>query len=266
MGVIRWSAWLIVPLVLGTGPLAAVAMDVSDVAGALAQDRLFVDEGAAEVNDIMLRRAITDAERLGVDLRIAVLSEPGDPDAWAEALLDELGGGTVLVFTADGYGVRSRDLDPRQVERGLDLAGPLLAAGNIESGAATFVAGLDRVDAGRSFTAIGVAVTLAVVLLVASITVLERRRRQRLEAPRIDRHHQVLAARLTTLERELEATLPRVEASHRPDIAAAYAMTAAAHDRARRHFDTAAEGQLDEVAADIASAQASLRTLKQLLG
>lgn len=265
MDLARWSSWLIVPLMLGSSPLAA-AIDLSELAEALAEKRLFVDEAAPEVNEIVLRRAITDAERLGADLRIAVLAESGDPGALAQDLLDELANGTVLVFTADGYGVRTLDLDQRQLERALELAGPLLAAGEVESGASMFVAGLDRVDAGRSFTAIGAGVTLAIVLLVASITLLERRRRQRFAEPRIDRRHQALATRLAALERELGAAMPRVEASHRPDIAAAHALAAAAHDQARRRFDGAADDELDEVEREITSAEASLQTLRNLLG
>lgn len=56
---------------------------VGQCLGPLETERLFVEEGVIEPGRGELSRAITDADRFGVDLRVAVLAESGDAQAIA---------------------------------------------------------------------------------------------------------------------------------------------------------------------------------------
>ncbi len=115
-------------LVLGLAPLPgalAQPASVDRVAADLADRGFYVEPGAAPISESRLGEVVADARNAGSRLMVAVLDdEPtGGPTTFADAVLDRIGDGTVLVLTGEGFvGVASEEFTQDAMEAALDAA------------------------------------------------------------------------------------------------------------------------------------------------
>lgn len=245
----------------------AAAIPASEVADALEADRLFVQEGVAELDRAKLTRAITDGGRYDLDLRIAVLADPGDAQALAVEVGNLIEGATILLFTPGGYGVASSEFDPRRLDRALSAVAPVLEAGTPEEAAAALVAALDPSDAGRSLTVIGAGIAGLILVVALGGYVYDRRRRHDRATDPLERRRADLADRIGMMETELAGTAGPTAAARRPDITAAHERASAALERAREALRRPADGYaLQQGESDLRAAEAAYRGLRELLG
>ncbi|MDH3500265.1 MAG: hypothetical protein OEM97_09100 [Acidimicrobiia bacterium] len=247
-------------------PLVARAMDPAEVAEELQAARLFVEEGAADVNRIQLTQAITDARRIGVDLRIAVVAG-GDAQLIADETSAILAEGTVLIFAAGAYGIAGTELDPRRLERALDGSVAALAAGPPETAAQAFVDSLDPVDGGRSLTVIGAGLVVVILLVAIGGYVFEERANAGEPTDRLEEHRSALTEQSRDLASRVLDTADRAVVAARADISAAYQEASAAFARAQSAINEAdSKKALDAAARDLAAAEAAYARVRQLLG
>jgi hypothetical protein len=152
LAVIRRSALLcaaVAAVWLAASP-AALAQ-TPDEAAAAVRDRGFYVEPGADVDTARISDAIASASEDGIRLFVVLLDEdpPGGAATFAGAVLDRLGGGTVLVLSASDLGMESTEFDAADLEDALDAG---LDAGvtdaDIVEGVAASLAGEGRSGGG----------------------------------------------------------------------------------------------------------------------
>lgn len=115
--------------------LSAALLIVAAVTPALAQsldalaaemaDRGYAVDPGVDVEQASLADGVAQAGRDGFRLMVAVLpADAGEPTVTADALLDRLGDGTVLVVVPDGIGYSSTELTEEELNRAADAALP----------------------------------------------------------------------------------------------------------------------------------------------
>ena len=112
---------------LGQSDVDMVALDVS-------VDGLYVEPGVS-ANTSSLNSSITRAGNNGVRLMVVLLDQDpgGGAVAFADAVLDRVPGGTVLVLSATSEGISSTDFDESILDQAIDRG--FLAAADAPSGA-----------------------------------------------------------------------------------------------------------------------------------
>ncbi|MPZ89354.1 MAG: hypothetical protein GEU81_15060, partial [Nitriliruptorales bacterium] len=100
---------------------AAIAATVDEVADALTSDGYYIEPDAEPVDEQELAAVVRNSE---VGLRVVLLAAtpPEGAPALAEDLLDEMGGGTVVVVTPEDVGTSASRADPGAVDRAFDRA------------------------------------------------------------------------------------------------------------------------------------------------
>jgi uncharacterized membrane protein YgcG len=120
-------------LVTTAAPALAQA-DVDQVAADVSVDGLYVEPGLS-ADTAALNAAITRAGNNGVRLMVVLLDQDpgGGAVAFADAVLDRVPDGTVLVLSATGEGISSAEFDKSILDDAIDRG--FLAASNASSGA-----------------------------------------------------------------------------------------------------------------------------------
>lgn len=117
--------------------LLAVALPAAaqtpDQVAAEVRDRGYWIDPALPADEARISAAVAAAGNAGVRLFVVLLDEDpaGGPTTFADALLDRLGDGSVLVLSATGEGMASWDLDQGQIDEALDAG---YAAGGGDAG------------------------------------------------------------------------------------------------------------------------------------
>lgn len=116
------------------GPAAAAQSDVDMVALDVSVDGLYVEPGVS-ADTSSLNASITRAGNNGVRLMVVLLDRDpgGGAVAFADAVLDRVQGGTVLVLSSSSEGIASSDFDESTLDAAIDRG--FLAASNAPSGA-----------------------------------------------------------------------------------------------------------------------------------
>lgn len=161
MGVLTIGAMLFAP----AG--ASEAATAEDVAGE-AVSGIYVADGSEPVDTEQVVAAIEDATAAGLQLTVVVLADTPDAVAFAGAVND-LVGGTVLVFTPAEYGAASRELSQSEMDEILDQAGPGLGGDDVAAGVSAFVS---AATPGRRIWPI---VVVGFLLAAAAVVVVGRR-------------------------------------------------------------------------------------------
>ncbi len=239
------ATWLAVP--------AALAQGV-DVAAELRNDPVYVAAGAEQVDRPALADAIAAAADLDVDIRVAVLAA-GDGEAQALALLDDLPGTTVLVFTPTSYGVASDEISPDRLADALAAAQDELGGPDADAGLAALVDALDD-SGGVSLFRVALAVIAILLLVGVAGRVWEVRTRARRQARRRDRRRHELGQRVAAIGSRVVELSDRVELAESAEASRAYAGAADVFGEAERRLAAAATMKdLDAIEADLARAE-----------
>ena len=120
-----------------TGLLLLVAAPAGaqtpDQVAARVQDTGYWIDSGLPASEARISAAVSRAGNGGVRLFVVLLADdpPGGPTTFADAVLDRVGDGTVLVISATGSGMASWDLDQARVEQALD-AGYATSGGDVE--------------------------------------------------------------------------------------------------------------------------------------
>ena len=125
------SLLLLTGLLLGlAGPAGAQTPD--QVAARVRDYGYWIDAGLP-ADEARISAAVSRAGNAGIRLFVVLLENdpPGGPTTFADAVLDRLADGTVLVKAETGAGMASWDLDPGVVDRALD-AGYATSGGDVE--------------------------------------------------------------------------------------------------------------------------------------
>ena len=117
-------------LLLAAAPAGAQTPD--QVASRVQDTGYWIDSGLP-ASEARISAAVSRAGNGGVRLIVVLLADdpPGGPTTFADAVLDRVGDGTVLVISATGSGMASWDLDQARVEQALD-AGYATSGGDVE--------------------------------------------------------------------------------------------------------------------------------------
>ncbi len=105
------------------GPALAAVPD--DAVPDLGDRGFYVEPGAAPISENRLATVVSDARNAGARLMVAILDEEpaGGATTFADAVLDRIGDGTVLVLTRSGLvGVSSTEFSQTEMEAALDAA------------------------------------------------------------------------------------------------------------------------------------------------
>ncbi|MDQ3538979.1 MAG: hypothetical protein M3415_09330, partial [Actinomycetota bacterium] len=143
------AALVVLPLLAQGGSASAQTLDemtLDELAGELADQGYAVEPGAT-VDEAALAGAVADARERGTRLMVAVLADPQAAGATtaADALLDRVSDGTVLVVTPENIGYSSTEYDGETLDRAADNA-----VDSFSSGTAAGVA-----DFGQALTGAG---------------------------------------------------------------------------------------------------------------
>ena len=239
------AAWLAAPV--------ALAQD-TDAATELRRTPVYVAPGAEEVDRRQLDDAVLRAAGLDLDLRVAVLAS-GDGEARAGALLDELPGTTVVVFTPSSYGVASDEISQGRLNDALAAAEDELSGPDAAAGLDAFV---DALDGGGGPSAVVIVLAALAVLLVVAVAgrMWESRTRARRQARKRDRRRRQLSERVSGIGGRVVELSDPVELAESADASRAYAEAAAIFGEADRRLAAAATMKdLDEVEADLEHAE-----------
>lgn len=164
----RLLAALVLSVAVPVAPAMAQTGALAEVADDLVLDGYHLASDAEPVDETALARTVAAAEH---DVRVAVLGAgpPGGARSFADDLLQELGSGTIVVFTDEELQVSSSEFENPPVEDALDAAdGQLDGSGDIPAYVAAFDAALG--DAGPADGGAGGA-GLGGVLLVGLLVV-----------------------------------------------------------------------------------------------
>ncbi|MBA3959830.1 MAG: hypothetical protein H0X60_05495, partial [Chloroflexi bacterium] len=200
----------VLPLLGQGGAAAAQTLDdvaLDELAGDLAVQGYAIQPGAP-VDEAALADAVADARTGGTRLMVAVLADTPSAGATtaADALLDRVSDGTVLVVTPEEIGYSSTEYDGGDLDRAADAALDSFSSGT-EVGVAGFGQALTGTDSGGSSGAgasddsgggIGVGSVLVIgllgiagVALVVSSRSTKRLARQRLTEAHAEVRHQI---------------------------------------------------------------------------
>jgi hypothetical protein len=128
----RLFSLLALSTVLLAVALPAAAQTPDEVVGQ-GRDRGYWIDPALSVDEARISAAVARAGNAGVRLFVVVLDEdpPGGATTFADAVLDRIGDGSVLVLSAAGEGMASLGFDQAAVEQALDAG---FAAGGGDAG------------------------------------------------------------------------------------------------------------------------------------
>jgi hypothetical protein len=248
-------------VLVATAVAASAATPEEAAAGAAAG--VYRQPGAQVVDLAQMEAAVADASDKGLDLTVAVLADSPDAVSFAGSLND-LVGGTVLVFTPDQYGAVSSELSQSELEDALDEAGPRLGSDDVVAGVSAFVAAATP----RHFN--WPAIILVAVVFVAAIGIAGRLVEQRATKARrkaaLDREWAELDARADALANPVLALEQLVELADRTTLRDEYRVAASRYgelrDALEREPTPAAveeiEQGLDDVESRIESLEKSL--------
>ncbi|HEX5631196.1 MAG TPA: DUF6676 family protein, partial [Acidimicrobiia bacterium] len=126
------ALFLLLALALATPAYAGV--DVDAVADEVATDGLYVEPGLS-ADTAALNASIVRAGNAGVRLMVVLLDAdpPGGAVTFADAVLDRVPDGTVLVLSASGEGIASTEFDEARLDQAIDRG--FIAASEAPSGA-----------------------------------------------------------------------------------------------------------------------------------
>ncbi len=116
---------LAIAVILALPGAAALAATPDEAVADLADQGYYVEPGARPISVAALSDVVADARNRGFRLMVAVLDEEpaGGPTAFADAIVDRVGDGTVLVLTRDSFvGLSSEEFSQPQLEAALDVA------------------------------------------------------------------------------------------------------------------------------------------------
>jgi hypothetical protein len=132
---------MLLALVLASAPAPpAFAQDADEVAAEVRDLGFFIEEGlSADPSAISedVARARNGGLRFGVVLLDA--DPPGGAVTFAEAVLDRIGGGTVLVLSATGEGMVSTEVDQTAIDRALDRGAEAAGSAPVGQGDEAYV-------------------------------------------------------------------------------------------------------------------------------
>lgn len=263
MPFLRVVLWTFALLALA---VPATAQDADEIAQTLADQGYYVARGAA-IDETALSEAVAEARRTGERLNAVVLDStpPGGATAFADALLDRLGAGTVLVVTPAEIGYTSYEYDSGDLDRAADQSIDAFRRDAV-AGVAAFADALSGSSSGGA----GVLVVLGLVALGVLVFLLVRGRRKRQLA------EQAQARRLAEARREIRAQIDAMtdgilELSDRVTIAG---------PKVQQHFGAASQGyqaalqavdgaatpaELERIADDLDEARWELEAARALL-
>ncbi len=130
----RTTFALFLLLVLALAIPAYAGVDVDEVADEVAIDGLYVEPGLS-ADTAALNASIVRAGNAGVRLMVVLLDAdpPGGAVTFADAILDRVPDGTVLVLSATGEGIASTEFDDARLDQARDRG--FLASSEAPSGA-----------------------------------------------------------------------------------------------------------------------------------
>ena len=201
-------------------PTALAATPEEAAAGV--SDGLYVEPGADPLDADRVIASIDRAAANGLELRVVVLTDPEiDAVAFADQVND-LTGGTVLVFTPAAYGAASDTLSPGEMDSALAAADDQLSGPSIADGVDAFVdaALTETSSANWGLILAGIAAVLLIVGLGG------RYFEQRAAASRRERalgnHWSQLKTRADDLSDPILELSTKVQLDGRPQLAAEF--------------------------------------------
>ncbi len=198
----------VLALVLVSAP--AFAQAEADLVAILSASQVYVEDGAERVDISRLQESVGRAADLDLDLRIAVLADEGDAESTAVSLRDALGGVTVVVFTADQFGVASAEVSSDRLGDALEAAGEALAGESIEDGVGAFVQALEP-GPGFPWGWVVAVVVAGVLVLAFGGRFWDSKARAERQARRIARWKSELRERASAISDEVLDLSDRVE-------------------------------------------------------
>ena len=229
----------VLPLLGQGGAAAAQTLDdvaLDELAGDLADQGYAIQPGAP-VDEAALAGSVADARVGGTRLMVAVLADPQPAGATtaADALLDRVADGTVLVVTPDEIGYSSTEYDDGALDRAADAAlDPFsdgTAAGVTQFGQALTGAGSGGFDGSGetqdsgSFGGIGVGSILVIGLLgIAGVALfVSSRSTKRLARQRLTEAHAEVRHQIDAMADAILQLTDRVPLAEDPKATAAFA-------------------------------------------
>lgn len=214
---------LVLALLLAAPALAQIP---TDAIATLRTEAIYVQAGAEKVDTGSLESSIARAADLGFDLRIAVLTDPGNAQSAAETVRDALDRVTAIVYTADQWAVASDQLTDGALRSALEASGETLSSGSIEEGVAAFVDALE--PSSRTPFIIGAGI---IVAFFASVAVFgqwwDGKERAKRQAARVERRRSKLMDQVSAGADDVLALSDRVEVADNEAIATRYRDAAA---------------------------------------
>ncbi len=245
-------ALLVIGAALAAAPVALA--QGADVVAGLRADPVYVEPGAEEVDRDAVAAAVAAAAGLDLDLRVAVLAG-GDGETLANALLDELPGTTVVVFTPATYGVASDEVSQRRLADALAATEDELSGPDASAGLAAFI---DALEGGGGLPIVLLAVGAVAVLVVVGVAgrMWEARTRSSRQARRRDRRRQQLSDRVSGIGQRVVDLTDRVDLAESTEASEPFAAAVSIFDEAHRRLAAAATmHDLDAIEADLERAE-----------
>jgi hypothetical protein len=254
-------------VVLGSAlpALAQSAQSPAEIADALRTTDLYHEQDAEEVDEERVLEAVDEAERLGIDLEVVVLVE-GGAENLAGDILDRLGAGTVVVFTAESYGVASEDVGQSRLDDALAEAADELSGPDAALGVEALVAALEP-SAGRPWGWIIAGLVVVLVAVAVGGRWWDTKARAERQAARRERRRAELAAQAGELASQVVDLSDKVELADDPELSRRYRDAAASFREAEASVE-AATGmhELDGVADRLAGLRAELSEIADAAG
>ncbi len=255
---------LVIAVALALPAVAALAATPDEAVGDLADRGYYVEPGAVPISAAGLSDVVADARNRGVRLMVAVLDEEpaGGPTAFADAIVDRVGDGTVLVLTRDGFvGLSSEEFSQAQLEAALDVADA--EAGDDLSYARNFSAALTgaaapapepAADTGGGGGGGGLLVLLGIVLVLVLVVVFVVRRsnknREQRVAGELEQARAEIQSQLDAMANDILDLSDVVGKS--PEASEHYQQATAAYDAATDEFPNAGDfASLEALAAKL---------------
>lgn len=239
------------------GALPAPAQTPAEIADALHTSDLFRQEGAEDVDEQRVLEAVDEAETLGIDLEVVVLVE-GQAENIAADVLDRLGAGTVVVFTAGSYGVASDDIGQDRLDEALDEAADELSGSDAARGVEALVAALAP-SAGLPWGWIILGLVVVLVGVAIGGRWWDTKARAARQARRRERRRAKLAAEAGELANLVVDLSDKVELAGDAELSRRYRDAAASFRDAEATVEAAATmHDLDEAAGLLATLRAEL--------